>query len=142
MDSKLANKTLNKLLQGEYMAVDTFNIFISKLNDQKMKQKLQRVQKEHRKNISTLAEFIQNQGGEPKENLGLKGTMADFKLNRELNSKDNNYIINKVIEGETQGINMAEKVLRGRLDHSSRKIAEEILDQDRKSLNEIKSLIN
>ncbi|MTI71953.1 MAG: DUF2383 domain-containing protein [Firmicutes bacterium] len=124
------------------MAVDTFNIFISKLNDQKMKQKLQRVQKEHRKNISTLAEFIQNQGGEPKENLGLKGTMADFKLNRELNSKDNNYIINKVIEGETQGINMAEKVLRGRLDHSSRKIAEEILDQDRKSLNEIKSLIN
>ncbi|RKD29521.1 DUF2383 domain-containing protein [Thermohalobacter berrensis] len=142
MDSKeKERKALNQLLQGEQMAVETFNIFISKVKDNETKKIFQEVQKQHRKNIFRLADYIQNLGGQPDENIGLKGIMADYKLNNQLNDKDNLYIIEKAIEGETKGINMAEKVLRGKLDDKSRKLAGDILHQDRMSLSKLQSLI-
>lgn len=138
--NKEALKALNQLLQGEYMAVDAFNVFISKTENEKIKSTLQEIQKRHRENISSLASYIQDLHGKPKENLGLKGFMADFKLDMELASESDFDIIKKAINGETQGINMAEKVLRGNLDDESRKIAGEILENDRLSLDKLKTL--
>lgn len=135
-------KVLNELLQGEYMAVESFNNFISKLEDEKVKEVFQEVQKQHRENIDTLASYIQDIGGQPDENLGMKGKMADIKINMDLGSDtDSQEILNKAIEGETKGINMAEKVLRGNLDDRSRNITGEILEKDRKSINKLKSLL-
>ncbi|NLM04466.1 MAG: hypothetical protein GX214_05545, partial [Clostridiales bacterium] len=54
---------------------------------------------------------------------------------------DTNAIIEKAIEGETKGVNMAEKVLRGDLDDRSRDIAGEILEKDRKSIDKLKRLL-
>ncbi len=133
--------SLNQLLQGEYMAVDVFNVFISELMGDEYKKTFQDVQSHHRKNISNLAEFIQNIDGKPHENLGVKGTMAEIKLQLQLNNKGDEAIIKKAIEGETNGINMAEKVLRGNLDSKSRDIAGEILHQDRKSLDQLQALM-
>ena len=135
-------KALNELLQGEYMAVDSFNNFISRLEDDNTIQHFKEVQKQHRENIDKLATYIQDIGGQPDENLGMKGTMGEMKLNMELRSGVNtNEIINKAIEGETKGINMAEKVLRGDLDDRARGIAGEILEKDRKSIEKLKSLL-
>ncbi len=135
-------ESLNQLLQGEYMAVESFNNFISRLEDQNVKQCFQEVQKQHRENIDKLASYIQEIGGKPEENLGMKGKMGDIKLNMDLGSKaDTAEIIEKAIEGETQGVNMAEKVLRGELDENSRDIAGEILHKDRKSIEKLKSLL-
>jgi len=135
-------KSLNGLLQGEYMAVESFNNFISKIEEDKIKNGLQDVQEQHRKNINILANYIQDIGGQPDENLGMKGKMADIKINMDLGSKsDDNEIIKKAIEGETQGVNMAEKVLRGNLDDKSRDIAGEILQNDRKSIEKLKELL-
>lgn len=39
---------LNELLQGEYMAVESFNNFISRLEDDKIKNVFQEIQKQHR----------------------------------------------------------------------------------------------
>lgn len=135
-------ESLNQLLQGEYMAVESFNNFISKLDDDNAKQCFKEVQKQHRANIDKLASYIQNIGGQPEENLGMKGKMADMKLNMDLGSKaDTNEIIEKAIEGETQGVNMAEKVLRGDLDEKARDIAGEILQKDRESIEKLKRLL-
>jgi len=135
-------QSLNKLLQGEYMAVESFNNFISKLEDENVKQTFQEVQKEHRENIDKLASYIQDIGGRPEENLGMKGTMGDIKINIDIGfDKDETAILEKAIEGETKGVNMAEKVLRGNLDEKSREIAGEILHRDRMSIDKIKSLL-
>ncbi len=142
MKDKETIKSLNGLLQGEYMAVESFNNFISKIEEDKIKNGLQDVQEQHRKNINILANYIQDIGGQPDENLGMKGKMADIKINMDLGSKsDDNEIIKKAIEGETQGVNMAEKVLRGNLDDKSRDIAGEILQNDRKSIEKLKELL-
>ena len=136
-------KALNELLQGEYMAVESFNNFISRLEDENAKKTLQEIQKQHRENIDKLASYIQDIGGQPDENLGMKGKMGDIKLNMDLgSSSDMKEIVKKAIEGETQGVNMAEKVLRGDLDYRSRDIAGEILEKDRKSIEKLKNLLS
>ncbi len=132
---------LNQLLQGEYMAVDTFNVFISKLEDESIKETFQQVQDNHRENIQTLAGYIQNIGGKPNENLGFKGRMADMKLSMELGENDDSQVVKKAVEGETNGINMAEKILRGKLDDKSRDLAGEVLKKDRSSLEGLKKLM-
>ncbi len=135
-------KPLNDLLQGEYMAVESFNNFIHRLEDENAKKTFQDIQKQHRENIDMLANYIQNIGGQPDENLGIKGKIGDIKLNMDLGSDaDTMEIIEKAIEGETQGVNMAEKVLRGNLDDKSRDIAGEILKKDRESIEKLKNLI-
>lgn len=139
MDNNIEN-SLNSLLQGEYMAVESFNIFVSKAQNKNYRDVFQDIQKQHRENISLLAEYIQNIGGKPDENLGLKGNMADIKISFNMYKKDDNFIKNKAIEGETNGINMTEKVLRGNLDDKSRDIVGEILHKDRKSIKRLKEL--
>ncbi len=134
---------LNQLLQGEYMAVDSFNNFISRLEDERVKKVFQDIQKQHRENIEKLASYIQDIGGQPEENLGMKGKMGEIMLNMQLGSgADTNEIVKKAIEGETKGVNMAEKVLRGELDDNSRAIAGEILEKDRESIEKLKSLLH
>lgn len=136
-------KSLNQLLQGEHMAVDSLNVFISKTEDEDVKKALQHLQNHHRENIAALAKYIQSLGGKPQENLGMKGTMAETMLNLEFGKKaDSVDIIEKVIEGETKGINMAEKVLRGALDDESRRFVEKILDQDRKHLDQFQTQVS
>lgn len=135
-------KALNQLLQGEYMAVEGFNTFISKLEDEQVKSCFQAVQKQHRQNIDVLANYIQDIGGKPDESLGMKGKMGQIKVNVDLGFKHNTAeIIKKAVEGETRGVNMAEKVLRGNLDSKSRDIAGEILHKDRISIDKLNSLI-
>ncbi len=135
-------KSLNELLQGEYMAVDSFNNFISRLEDENVKKTFQEVQKQHRENIDKLASYIQYIEGQPDENLGMKGKMGEMMLNMDLGTEaDTNEIIKKSIEGETKGVNMTEKVLRGKLDDRSRDIAGEILEKDRKSIEKLKKLL-
>lgn len=135
-------KSLNELLQGEYMAVDSFNNFISRLEDENAKKTFQEVQKQHRENIDKLASYIQDIEGQPDENLGMKGRMGEMMLNMDLGTEaDTNEIIKKSIEGETKGVNMTEKVLRGKLDDRSRDIAGEILEKDRKSIEKLKKLL-
>src|SRR5690606_35823271 len=124
------------------MAVDSFNNFISRLEDENVKKTFQEVQKQHRENIDKLASYIQSIGGEPDENLGMKGKMGEMMLDMKLGSEtDSDEIIEKAIEGETKGVNMAEKVLRGDLDDRSRDIAGEILEKDRKSIEKLKKLL-
>lgn len=133
-------KSLNKLLQGEYMAIESFNNFINRLKDESIKTTFQDVQKQHRNNTGILANYIQNIGGRPEENLGLKGIMGNIMLNMELGSSVDYEVIKKAIEGETKGVNMAEKVLRGNLDNESRNVAGEILQYDRDSIKKLGDL--
>ncbi|SHK20421.1 DUF2383 domain-containing protein [Paramaledivibacter caminithermalis] len=141
MSKKETVKALNKLLQGEHMAIEAFNIYINEVDDEYMKKTFQKIQNQHRDNMTVLSNYIQDLGYKPDEKLGLKGVMGDFMVNMELaGDTDSSYVINKAIKGENQGINMAEKVLRGKLDQTSRTLAGEILKKDRESLSKLEEL--
>ncbi|RBP35562.1 PA2169 family four-helix-bundle protein [Garciella nitratireducens] len=133
--------SLNQLIQGEYMSIEAFNIYISKVQDAKVKQIFQQVQNQHRENIKNLSHYIQELGGQPDENIGLKGSMAQMKINIQTSPKiaPSDYI-KKSIEGMTKGITMIEKLLRGDLDQTSRKLVEKVLQKDRASIEQLKNL--
>jgi len=85
LDNKVElTKSLNELLQGEYMTIENFNTFISRVEDESVKTTFQDIQNQHRKNTEILASYIQNIGSRTDENLGIKGKMGDngigFKL--------------------------------------------------------------
>jgi rubrerythrin len=144
MDKQLETiNSLNQMLQGEYMAVDVFNIFISKTEEETVKKTFQEVQDNHRQNIMILTNYIQELGGKPHENLGIKGTMADIKINMQLGSQaDVSRVIREAIKGETTGINISEKLVRGNLDERSRDLTGKILHQDRQSLDQLRKLLH
>jgi bacterioferritin (cytochrome b1) len=97
VSNKRTIEALNQLLQGEYMAVESFNNFISRLEEGNVKQAFIEVQKQHRENIDKLASYIQFIGGQPDENLGMKGYMGDMMLNMQLGpDSDTNEIIKKL----------------------------------------------
>ncbi len=134
-------EVLNNLLQGENMAVDSLNTFINKVGDENIKRTLQEVQSQHRENMSVLAKRIQDLGYEPREKLGLKGAMADLMINMDLIGEGGIAILNKVIEGENKGISrMADEISRSNLDSESKKIANQVLEEDRSSLAKMRRL--
>lgn len=143
MMSEKSIDSLNQLLQGEYMAINAFDIYTPQLKNNDYKKCFQSVQNNHRENISNLAVYIQNIKGQPQENLSFKGSFATMMMQTTVSLKAMNdkEILKKIIEGEEKGIQAAEKVLRGNLDNKSRDMAGEILHQDRKSLSELKSLM-
>lgn len=142
-ENKETIKALNDLLQGEYMAVESFNEFIYRIEDKNMEDKLKVIQSRHRENIETLANYILDIGGKPDENIGMKGRMGQRMLSMQLGSKsDVEEVMGKAIEGETRGINMAEKVLRGKLDDKARDVAGDILEKDRNSIEKLKNLLS
>lgn len=140
MDKKELS-SMNKLLQGEHMAVEAFNTYIDKLQNANDKKVFEEVQNQHRDNMSTISNYIQDSGYKPNEKLGLKGTFSEAMVNMQIrDGSSRTKIINKAIEAETKGINMAEKSTRGNLDDSSRQIIGDILHQDRMSLDKIRTL--
>lgn len=136
-------KALNDLLQGEYMAVESFNMFIPRVDDKDIRDNLQDIQSQHRENIETLANYILDINGQPNENTFIRGKMGEMMLNMELGEdSDANEILEKAIEGETKGINKAEEILRGKLDEKSRDLAGSILEKDRESVHRLKNLLS
>lgn len=134
---------LNELLQGEYMALESFNLFISRMDDENIKDELMEIQKEHRNNIEKLSNYILDIGGKPEENTGMKGKMGEMMLSSQLgNSSDANEVIEKAIDGETKGINKTEEILRGKLDDESRNLAGQILENDRASIDKLKKMLS
>jgi bacterioferritin len=133
--------SLNQLVQGEYMSIKAFNIYISKLKDESIKRSFQEVQNQHRENIKYLTHYIQDLGGLVNENTGFKGTMSELKINMQAsgNIEPSDYI-KKAIEGMIKGVNMTENLLRGDLDDSSRKLVGEILENDRNSIELLRTL--
>jgi hypothetical protein len=68
--------------------------------------------------------------------------MTDMELSMELGAKaDPSRVLEKSIEGMTKGINMTEKVLRGKLSEQSRSLVGEILENDRKSVAKLQSIM-
>jgi len=131
---------LNAFLQGENMAVDSFDIFIEKVKDENIKKAFLEIQDQHKENMSTLANYIEDLGYKPKEKLGLKGVMADIMINMDLAGEEDAAILNRAIEGEEKGINTAEDIANDNLDDNSKKVISQVLEEDRSSLAKLKRL--
>ena len=140
-ENKSLAKVLNQILQGEHMAVGTFDKFIEKTDTQSVRRTFMEVQKLHRENINKLDKHIVNLGVKPKHGVGMRGKFGEIMLDIELfGKKDSSQLVEKAIEGVYRGINMAEKLSREELDYGSKCVVGSILKKDKASLMKLQNL--
>ncbi|WP_261177186.1 ferritin-like domain-containing protein [Anaerobacillus sp. CMMVII] len=124
-------KELNEFLKGQYMGIHSYEHYIQKLKDPKIKKEFQKIQQEHKQHALVVAERIQNLGGTPVDDEGPMGSIVGY-LNQ-LNLPDTTEgLIHGALKGEAMGIEKSEEIVKGDLDPISKEMIEEILDHDRK----------
>jgi bacterioferritin (cytochrome b1) len=136
-------KELNALLKGEHMAIDGYEKYIQRMEDRNIKGELQNIQKQHKQHAIRIAERIQNLGGHPVSDAGvmmkMAAVMADIKDTGKTGTAD---ILEDALSGESNGIRMAREVARGDLDAESKRLIDEILDDDTTHLDKIKNIMS
>ena len=143
LDQQQTIKTLNTLLQGSYMAINAYEHFIKKLQHSPLKDSFISIQKDFKNHAILLSERIQKLGGAPITSEGIIGKVEATIVNLMENYNSEEEIIKHAIKGENiYGIKMNEDLVRGKLDEESLSLVHKILDEDRKHVDYLKSLLH
>lgn len=142
MDKSTAAKELNAVLKGEQMAVESYEKFITAADNEKIRNGLQQIQKNHKEHASLLAARIQDLGAVPDNSTGIAGVFANLKLNFETSGKSSDDILKRAYDGEDKGIAAAEEVVKGDLDDASLGLVKDILSHDHDHLKLMLSLMS
>jgi bacterioferritin len=142
MDKITVANELNTLLKGEQMAVEAYGKFISAVDNEKIRESLQKIQINHKEHSGQLSERIQNLGGVPDSNTGIVGVFSDMKLGMQTNGKSSYDVLKMAYDGEDKGIAAAEEIIRGDLDDTSLELAKNILSKDHDHLKVMLKLIS
>lgn len=135
-------KTLNKVLQGEYMAFHAFEDVADKIENPALRNQLYHIQSIHQENILKISKRIEELGGHPRENRGFSGLMADVMLRLDATlHHEPQYILKKLYDGEDKGIAAVEKLIEGDLDQESAQLVQEVLSTDHDNLKHLQHLI-
>lgn len=141
MEKDIVIRDLNEFLKGIYMGIKAYERYIQHVDDEKIKDVLQKIQQEHKQHAIKVAARIQDLGGVPADDPGLKGLMAHMMMRMKGSTDDPNFILKDAMKGEENGIHMSEKIVRGDLDDESRQMVEQILEDDRNHLATLQSYI-
>jgi bacterioferritin len=138
MSNEVIIEELNTLLRGTYMGIRSFEHYIQKVEDEELKRVFQSMQQDVKLNAQKLAQQIQNLGGVPADGEGLSGSMHSFMHNVML-SDDTSEIIEDALKGlDHYGIQYSEELVRGDLDPKSRRLAEEVIDTNRRQIVQLR----
>jgi len=135
-------KELNAYLKGEYMAIKSYEKFIERIKETGVKQELQNIQQDHEKHAFKISERIRNLGGKPVKDAGYMGIMFDMKNLMKRNKDDTEFILEDAGRGEYRGIRMAEEIVKGDLDEQSKKLVNDLLNEDRSHVEKMRNLMH
>ncbi|CQR47476.1 Ferritin-like domain protein [Paraliobacillus sp. PM-2] len=141
MNNEQVIKTLNKLLQGQYMGIHAFENFIKKLDDNSaLRTRFITIQKDLKQHADLLSERIQQLHGTPETSEGVIGKIQLSISEMADHSADEKEILKHAIKGENlYGVKMTEKLVRDKLDEKSLDLVHEILNKQREHVDYFKS---
>jgi bacterioferritin (cytochrome b1) len=134
MDNFTTTKELNTVLKGEQMAAESYDLFISNVDDERIKDQFELFRSNHKKNAEILSDRIRSLGAEPDKGTGLPGMFSQMKLEFQTIGKDSDDVLKRAYFGEDKGVKMAEEIIKGDLDSESASIVNEVLNNDRHHL--------
>jgi bacterioferritin (cytochrome b1) len=135
--------TLNDLLKGEEMAINSYAKFIQETTDETLKNKFKEIQKEHNEHAKLISERILDLSGTPKQGTGMAGVMADVKYAFEsMTRRSNHEILKDAWHGEDQGVAMSEKIADDKLDEESKKLIHHIVQHDHEHIKSLEKLLD
>ena len=98
-------KNLNSILEGEYMAINSFDSIIEHANDENNKNELQKIQQTHRQHASQIATRIQDLGGNPSDGVGIQNVISESISNiKHIGTTDATTYLKEALQGENMGI--------------------------------------
>lgn len=135
-------EALNKMLSGEHMAINTYNIFLNKIGDPILKETLSGYKKDHEEHAALLSNRIRELGEAPKESGGTVQLMSQLMCAAQtMLVPDKEDIIKKLYDGEDKGIAAAENIIRNELNDENKKLVSEIISTDHEHLKGLQSLL-
>lgn len=141
MEKSVVNE-LNTVLKGEHMAIESYDRYIHVVEDDKVRSEFHEILDDHKKHASLLDKRIKELGGEPKENLGIAGIMANAKIAvKTMGDKKSIDVLKQAYDGEDKGIAMVEEIIKGDLDEESAKLMNDILSKEHDHLKNMNSMI-
>jgi len=136
-------KDLNSILEGEYMAINSFDDLIEHTNDSNTKSELQKIQQTHRQHASQLSTEIQNLGGNPPESIGIQGVVAATISNiKHIGTNDNTTYLNEALQGEYMGIKSINGLLAVNSDPNISQLLNSLISEYQANVNSLNNLIN
>ena len=115
-------KNLNSILEGEYMAINSFDSLIEHANNENTKNELQNIQQTHKQHALQIANRIQDLGGNPSNGIGIQGSIAETISNiKHIGTTDTNTYLKEALQGENMGIKIVNELLAGSTDPKDRK---------------------
>lgn len=135
-------KELNTFLEGNFMAIHTYEKYISHLDDDKLKQVFQEIQQNHKRHAAMIAERIKKLGGQPVDDLGLMGRMVQLVQALKGPTKDPAHILKDALVGEQRGIEKSRELLQGDLDQESLSLVKNILAADQQHIELLNKLLH
>ncbi|GIN71878.1 hypothetical protein J14TS2_23530 [Bacillus sp. J14TS2] len=123
-------KELNQFLEGNFMAIHTYDQYIHHIDDQKLKNVLQDIQQNHKEHAAMIAKRIQDLGGIPAHDVTAKGKMIEFMSKVKGTTADTSSILRDASVGENRGIQTSKELLDGDLDAESLELVQSILEHD------------
>lgn len=142
MQKEIVIEELNTILRGSYMGVRSIEHYIQKINDDKLKRDFQGIQQDVKQDAQKIAERIQNLGGVPANSEGITGSMHSF-MHKAMLSDDTQKIIEDAIKGiDNYGVQYSEEIVKGDLDLESKQIVEEVIDGNRRHVEQLRSLLH
>lgn len=143
MKNSTITKELNAILKGEFMAIDFYEEYMKKIDDENIKSKLQEIQQDHKHHSLLLSDRIVDLGGHPAHGVGLGGKMAELMNNvKHMKKSTIASYLEEAKQGEDKGIAMSREVVRGDLDKKSMNLVQDILDTDDKHVDTLDSMLD
>ncbi|OHX45555.1 DUF2383 domain-containing protein [Cytobacillus oceanisediminis] len=141
MEEQKVTKPLNKLLQGQYMGIHSYEEFIKNLDDASpLRSRFIMIQKDLKHHAELLSERIQELHGTPATSEGVIGKIEQFISQIFDHPQGEKDILKHAIKGENlYGIKMTENLVRDKLDEKSMSLVHQILDNQREHVDYLKS---
>src|SRR5690625_1071038 len=118
---------LNQFLEGNFMAIHAYENFIEHIKDIESKKTMQNIQQGHKQHANKVARRIQDLGGVPVNDVGMKGKMVEFMKKIKGKTVGTKEILQDALVGEQRGIEVSRKILQNDLDPNSLQLVESIL---------------
>ena len=131
---------LNDFLKGLYMGIHTYDHYINECDDPNAKKVLQNIQQEHKLSAILLAERIQNLGGHPTSDSGIKGAMVDFMSTFTTPTKTADIISKAVTMEQKYAVHKAGSVIKGDISERNKAIIDQILERNENHVHMLQQL--
>ncbi len=134
---------LNKILNGEKMAVEIIQTYMHHLNEPNLKMTMEQWVDTHQRNADKIISYLGHQGIDSTNSTGMIGWMANTKA--KLNTLFNHEpldILHEVYDGEDKGIERSVQISKeNNLTPEATALIEEILSNDHTHLKQMKRFI-